>query len=125
MIKNFKRRKVYARFKDNIWAADLAEMRSLSSKNWGVRYLLCVIDAFTKHAWINSLKDKKAKAVLHVFIEIVSEPNCKPNKWLVDQGRKFYDSFVQKWLDDNDIWIYSTHNEGKSVVAESLQKVDS
>ena len=44
VIKNFKRRKVYARFKDNIWASDLAEMESLSSKNETVKYLLCVMD---------------------------------------------------------------------------------
>ena len=49
-IKKFKRRKVYARFKDNIWAADLAEMESLSSKNKNVKYLLCAIDVFTKYA---------------------------------------------------------------------------
>ena len=49
LIKKFKKKKrVYARFKDNIWAADLAEIRSLSSKNKNFRYLLCVIDAFTK-----------------------------------------------------------------------------
>ena len=50
VIKRFKRRKVYARFKDNIWAADLVEMGSLSSKNRDVKYLLCVIDVFTKYA---------------------------------------------------------------------------
>ena len=46
VIKKFKRRKVYARFKDNILAADLAEMESLPSKNKNVKYLLCVIDIF-------------------------------------------------------------------------------
>ena len=52
-IKKFKRRKVYVGFKDHIWAIDLAEMGSLSSKNWGVDYLLCVIVVFTKYAWVN------------------------------------------------------------------------
>ena len=50
VIRKFKRRKVYARFKDNIWAADLAEMGSLSSMNKNFKYLLCVIDVFTKYA---------------------------------------------------------------------------
>ena len=59
VIKKLKRRKVYARFKDNIWASDLAEMESLSSKNKSFIYLLCVIDVFTKYAWVNPLKDKK------------------------------------------------------------------
>ena len=57
MIKKFKRRKVYARFKDNSWAADLAEMGSMSSKNQDVKYLWCVIDVFTKYTWIKPLKD--------------------------------------------------------------------
>ena len=50
VIKKFKRRKVYVRFKDNISAADLAEMRSLSCKNRNFKYLLCAIDVFTKYA---------------------------------------------------------------------------
>ena len=57
--KKFKRRKFYVRFKDNIWSADLAEIRSLSSKNKNVRYLLCLIDVFTKYAWVKRLKYKK------------------------------------------------------------------
>ena len=50
VIKKFKRRKVYARFKDNMLEADLAEIQLLSSKNKNVKYLLCVIDFFTKYA---------------------------------------------------------------------------
>ena len=62
---------MYARFKDNIWAADLAEMESLSSKKEKVEYLLCVINFFAKHAWVKPLKDKKGKTILNVFIEKV------------------------------------------------------
>ena len=81
-----KRRKIYARFKDNIWAANLAEMRSLSSKNKNVKYLLFVIGAVTKYVWVKPLKDKKGKTVLNVFIKIVNESSRKPNKLWV-QGR--------------------------------------
>ena len=59
VIKKFKRRKIYARFKDNIWAAGLANMRSLFFKNKNVKYLLCVIDIFTKYAQVKPLKGKK------------------------------------------------------------------
>ena len=61
VIKNVKRRRAYARFKDIISATNLAEMWSLSSKNKNVRYLLCVIDVFTKYAYTKRLTDKKAK----------------------------------------------------------------
>ena len=58
--KKFKRRKVYRRFKDNIWAADLTEMKSFSSKNKNVKYLLRAIDVFTKYVWVKPLKDKNS-----------------------------------------------------------------
>ena len=67
VTEKFKRRKVYARFKDNILAADLAEMESLSSNNKNVKYLLYVIDVFTKYTWVKPLKDKNGKAVLNAF----------------------------------------------------------
>ena len=78
-IKQFKRRNVYVRFKDNIWAADLAALESLSSKNKNPRYLLCEISVFIKHTCVKPLKDKKGKTVLNAFIEIVNESNREPN----------------------------------------------
>ena len=87
VIKKFKRRKVYARFEDNMLEADLAEIQLLSSKNKNVKYLLCVIDFFTKYAWVKPLKDKKGKIVLNAFIEIVNESNGKPNQLWIDQRR--------------------------------------
>ena len=62
----------------------------MSSKNENVRYLLCVIDAFTNYAWVKPLKDKKVKTVLNAFIEIVNESNHKSNILWVDQGRQLY-----------------------------------
>ena len=75
------------------------------------------------YPWVKPLKDKKGKTVLNAFIEIVNESNHKPNKLWVDQGRKFYDKFTQEWLENNDTLIYSTHNEGKLVIAERFIKI--
>ena len=61
-------------------------MESLSFKNKNVKYLLCVIDVFTKYAWVKPLKDKRGKTVLNAFIEIVDEYNYKPNKSWVEKG---------------------------------------
>ena len=66
----------------------LAEIESLSLKNKNVKYLLCVIDLFTRYEWVKPLKSK-AKTVLDAFIEIVNKSNCKPKKLWVDQGREF------------------------------------
>ena len=62
--KEFKRRKIYERFKDNNWAADLAEIRPLYSKCQNVKHSLCVIHVFTIYAWVKPLKDKNGKTVL-------------------------------------------------------------
>ena len=97
-------------------------MGSLPVKNKNVKYLLCVIDIFTKYAWIKPLKYKKGKIVLNAFIEIVNESNRKQNKLWVDQGREFCNKLMQEWLNKNDILMYSTHNEGKSIIAERFIK---
>ena len=55
-------------------------MGSFSSKNKIVKYLLCVIDVFTKYAWVKLLKVKKGKTVLNAFIKIANESNREPNK---------------------------------------------
>ena len=55
-------------------------MGSLSSLDWGIKYLSCMIDVFAKYAWVKSLKDKEAETVLNDFIKIIIEPKRKPNK---------------------------------------------
>ena len=118
IIRKFNKRKVYSQFKDNIWGVDLADMQSLSRKNKGIKYLLCVIDLYNKYAFVIPLKDKKGISIVNAFIKIIKQSNRKPNKIWVDQGGEFYNNVFEKWLSDNDINMYSRYNEGKSVVAE-------
>ena len=75
-------------------------MESLSSFNRDVKYLVCVIDVFTKYPCLKALKDKKAKTVLHGFIEIANESKHTPYKLWVNQGREFYNNLKQKncWI---------------------------
>ena len=93
-------------------------MQSLNKKNKGITYLLCVIDLYSKHAFVIPLKDKKGISILNVFDKIIKQYNRKPNKIWVDQGREFYNNVFKKWLSDNDMIMYSTYSEGKSVGAE-------
>ena len=86
--------------------------------NKGLRFLLCVIDIFSKYAWVVLLKDKKGVSIVDAFQKILDDSNRKPNKIWVDKGSEFYNNSFKKWLKDNDIEMYSIHNEGKSVVAE-------
>ena len=118
VIKKFNKRKVYSQFKDIIWGVDLADMQALSKKNKGIKYVLCVIDLYSKYAFVVLLKDKKGISIANGFNKIIKQSNRKPNKIWVDQGGEFYNNVFKKWLSDNDIIMYSTFNEGKSVVAE-------
>ena len=118
VIRKFNKRKVYSRFKDNIWGVDLADMQSLSKKNKGIKYLLYAIDLFSKYAFVVPLKDRKGISIVNAFNKIIKQSNRKPNKIWLDQGGEFYNLVLKKWLSDNDIIMYSTYNEGKSEVAE-------
>ena len=93
-------------------------MQSLSKKNKTIKYLLCAIDLFGKYAFVVPLKDKKGISIVNALNKIIKQSNRKPNKIWVDQGGEFYNRVFKKWLLDNNIIMYSTFNEGKSVVAE-------
>ena len=67
IIKKLNKGKVYSTFKDNIWGADLADMQLLSKFNKGIKYLLCVIDLFSKYAFVVPLKDKKEISIVNAF----------------------------------------------------------
>ena len=80
IIKKFEKRKVYSQFKDNIWGVDLADMQSLSRKNEGIKYLLCVIDLYSKYAFVVPLKDKKRISIVNALNKIIKQSNRNPNK---------------------------------------------
>ena len=86
------------------------------------RFLLCVIDIFSKYAWVAPLKDKKGISIVNAFQKILDDSNRKPNKIWVDKGSEFYNNSFKTWLKDNDIEMYSINNEGKSVVAERFMR---
>ena len=118
ITRKFKKRRVYSTFKDNIWGVDFAGMQLLSKYNKGITFLLCVIDIFSKYAWVVPLKDKKGISIVKAFQSILKQSNRKPNEIWVDKGSEFYNAYFKKWLRENNIVMYSTHNEGKSAVAE-------
>ena len=68
IIRKFKKIKVYSSsYRDNTWGVDLADMRSLSKCNKGIKYLLCAIDLFSKYAWVIPIKDKKGTSIVNAF----------------------------------------------------------
>ena len=70
IIRKFKERKVSPIFKDNIWGADLGDMQLINKFNKRFRFLLCVIDIFSKYDWVLPLKDKKGVSIVNGFQSI-------------------------------------------------------
>ena len=95
-------------------------MQLTSKLNEGFRFLLSVIDIFSKYAWAVPLKDKKGVSVINAFQKILNDSARKPEKTWIEKGSEFYNNFFKKWLKDSDIELYSIHNKGKSVFAERL-----
>ena len=85
-------------------------MQLISKFNKGFRFLLCVIDIFSKCYSVIPLKDKKEISIITAFQKIFKKSDRRPNKIWVDRGREFYNNSFKKWLKDNNIEIYSIHN---------------
>ena len=83
-------------------------MQSLSKYNKGIKYLLCVIDFFSKYAWVITIKNNKGTSIVNAFKKILSESmelhsNRKPNKIWVDQGSEFFNKSFKDFLKINNI----------------------
>ena len=107
----FKKRRVLVNGIDKIWAVDLVDMQAFSKFNLGVKYLLAVINVFSKYGWLIQLKDKTGKSVALALKTIFEER--KPEKMWVDKGKEFYNKDVKDLIK-----LYSTENEEKSSVVE-------
>ena len=89
-------------------------MQLIIRYNKGIRYLLCIIDIFSKYARVEK------RSIVNTFQVILNNSERKPNKIWVDQGSEFYKNSFKKWLKDNYISMNSTYNQGKSVVVEGF-----
>ena len=89
VIRKFNKREVHSPFIDTIWGVDVADTQLISKFNKGFRFLLCLIDIYSKYAWVIPLKDKKGITISNPFQKILNESKHKPNKIWVDRGTKF------------------------------------
>ena len=97
---------------DDLWQADLVEMREFIHSNEEYAYLLCVIDCFSKYAWVEALRSKTGLEVCQAFERIFEKGRiCKLLQF--DKGKEFYNDKVKKLLDDKDIRFYSTDLDKK------------
>ena len=98
-------------------------MQLISKFKKGLSFLLCVIDIFSKYAWVIPLRDKISITITNAFQKVLKESDCKPNKIWVDKGSAFYNRSIKSCLEKNAIEMYSRHNQGKSVVAERFLRI--
>ena len=85
--RKFQKRKVFAKTVDDIWTADLVEMAPLAKFNKGYKYLLMIIDVFSKYGWIVPLKTKTGAAVAHAFKEVFHKSGRIPTRLWTDKGK--------------------------------------
>ena len=106
---------------DNQWQADLVEMREFSDSNEGYNYLLCVIDCFSKFAWVEAMKTKTGLETCSSF-ERIFEKGRLPAKIQFDEGKEFYNEPVKSLLKERGIEYFSTHGGQKASIVERFNR---
>ena len=86
----------------------------------GFRFLLFAIDIHSKYSWFIPLKDNKGITTINAFQKVLDESKRKTNKVWANIGSTFYNRSMKPWIEKNVTEMYSTHNEGKNVIAEKL-----
>ena len=114
----FKKRHVFAKNVDDIWAADLVDMQYYSRTNKGFKYILMIIDVFSKYGWAIPLKNKKGVEVVRAFTEVWNSGQKPPKFLWTDKGKEFDNKLFRALLEEKNVHMYWTENEEKSCVVE-------
>ena len=136
--RKFNRIKIVPLYKDETWSADLIDKSNLSKYNKNYKFILTVIDIFTKYAWAIPLKDKSGTSVTNAFKKIVqstyglrpigrspyerSSIVRTPERLWVDRGKEFYNKTFLSYLKQNGTKIYSTNSDLKAVFVERFNR---
>ena len=116
--KKFARRRVISNHVDDIWAADLVDMQYYSRSNKGYKYILMIIDVFSKYGWAEPLKNKKGVEIVGAFTKIWNSGQTPPKRLWTDKGREFMNKEFKNLLEEKKVHLYWTENEEKSSVVE-------
>ena len=122
IVRKFDREKIITYHVDDIWSADLIDKSNISKYNKGYKFILTVIDIFSKYAWAIALKNKNANTVTEAFSSILEKSQRKPGKLWTDKGKEFYNNTFLTFLHKNNIEIYSTESELKAVFIERFSR---
>ena len=114
----FPRRRIFSSNVDSIWTMDLLDIHRFSRQNKNFRFILVMLDIFSRFAWARPLKDKTGGEVSTAIQDIITSSGRKPDRIWSDKGTEFYNAAVGRLLERNNIKLYSTHNEPKASIAE-------
>jgi len=121
--RHYQRNKIYVAGIDAQWQADLADMQGIARQNQGMRYLLTVIDVFSKFAWVAPVKSKDGKSVSEAFAKILFDAAPrKPRRLQTDKGKEFFNSSFEGLMNLNDIQHFASESDQKAAVAERFNR---
>lgn len=112
-LKKFVRRRVVAKSIDELWQCDLVEMIPYEKTNNGYKYILTIIDVFSRFAFSKALKDKKAKTVATAFEEIFVQDHRVPKLIQSDAGKEFYNKIFSSLMQKYEIKHFSSYSNLK------------
>ena len=108
---------------DDIWSLDILDLKNYGPENnRGYRYVLVVIDNFSKFGWTVPLKNENAQTIKDSFQNILINSKRKPNLIESDRGKEFYNNIFQDFLNKNNIKLYSRNSSFGAVFAESFNR---
>lgn len=116
--RKLKSQKILVNGVNYMWDTDLADVSNLKSDNEGYIFLLVIIDAFSRKAWVTPLKDKKASSVIKAFKPIIEKE--KPVIIRSDRGSEFKNKFFAKFCKENSIVHVGSLSNSKASFAESF-----
>ena len=119
-VEKFVRRKVMVSYIDQQWQADLIDMQKLEKYNKGYKWILTVIDIFSRYVWAFPLKSKTGEGVAEAFKKIFEE--SMPEKIQFDEGREFYNKLFKTLLEENEIEYFSSKSDKKASIVERFNK---
>ena len=117
----YQRRQVDIRGLDDNWQADLVDMSAYAKVNQGYRFILTVIDNFSKFAWARPLKTKNGVDVTKAMRSIL-EQGRQPRLLHVDQGKEFYNDHFKRLMDEYNIRLYSTFSNLHASICERYNR---
>jgi transposase InsO family protein len=112
----------YSHFKRNQFQMDLVDIQALAPYNDGIRYLLTVIDTFTRFAWARLLKDKRGETVLEAFKSVLESAKDKPRIIVCDRGTEFHNVKFKKFCADNNIFLYTPDSSIHAAYVERFNR---